>query len=195
MLRAPACIAMRSIAGRSFVILILGFGISPLHADVKQEIATIRQTYHSSPRTESARLACVRSLAAMFGQWFEKHEREPEDKTIDANLDLIIAELQKHPAPENSDSAALSKLLVGKWQGTRHSTLVRADGTARMDDDDAPPSTDDPLARYWRIRGNQYFYGEKRRFTPADTYTIILLDGKYFITEQGKYVFYHRRIQ
>ena len=45
------------------------------------------------------------------------------------------------------DDAALSRLLVGTWQGTRHQTLYRANGTWILD----PPDEGDNTRGNWRI--------------------------------------------
>ena len=45
------------------------------------------------------------------------------------------------------DDAALSRLLVGTWQGTRHQTLYRANGTWILD----PPDEGDNTRGKWRI--------------------------------------------
>ena len=45
------------------------------------------------------------------------------------------------------DDAALSRLLLGTWQGTRHQTLYRADGTWILD----PPDEGDNTRGKWRI--------------------------------------------
>ena len=45
------------------------------------------------------------------------------------------------------DDATLSRLLVGTWQGPRHQTVYRADGTWILD----PPDEGDNTRRKWRI--------------------------------------------
>lgn len=45
------------------------------------------------------------------------------------------------------DDAALSRLLLGTWQGTRHQTLYRANGTWILD----PPDEGDNTRGKWRI--------------------------------------------
>ena len=45
------------------------------------------------------------------------------------------------------DDAILSRLLVGTWQGPRHQTVYRADGTWMLD----PPDEGDNTRGIWRI--------------------------------------------
>ena len=45
------------------------------------------------------------------------------------------------------DDAILSRLLVGTWQGPRHQTVYRADGTWMLD----PPDEGDNTRGKWRI--------------------------------------------
>jgi len=45
------------------------------------------------------------------------------------------------------DDATLSRLLVGTWQGPRHQTVYRADGTWMLD----PPDEGDNTRGKWRI--------------------------------------------
>ena len=45
------------------------------------------------------------------------------------------------------DDATLSRLLVGTWQGARHQTVYRADGTWMLD----PPDEGDNTRGKWRI--------------------------------------------
>ena len=57
---------------------------------------------------------------------------EQATRTSDYTWQAIDAEIKQHPAPNDSDSKALSSLLVGKWESPRHDYLYRADGTWRM---------------------------------------------------------------
>src|SRR5215472_4698352 len=49
------------------------------------------------------------------------------------------------------DDATLSKLLVGTWQGPRHQTQYRADGTWVLD----PPDQGDNTRGKWRIENGK----------------------------------------
>jgi hypothetical protein len=49
------------------------------------------------------------------------------------------------------DDATLSRLLVGTWQGPRHETQYRADGTGLLD----PPDEGDNTHGKWRIEHGQ----------------------------------------
>src|SRR5262249_10151514 len=81
----------------------------------------------------------------------------------------IDAEIKGHAAPGDSDSKALSNLLVGKWESPRHDYLYRADGTWTM-----LPADPETTHGTWRIEGNQYF--DAAATDPGETtqYTIIL---------------------
>ena len=49
------------------------------------------------------------------------------------------------------DDATLSRLLVGTWQGARHRTVYRADGTWMLD----PPDEGDNTRGKWRIENGK----------------------------------------
>jgi hypothetical protein len=60
---------------------------------------------------------------------------------------LVVASLVATLAVALPDDATLSKLLVGTWQGPRHQTEYRADGTWVLD----PPDEGDNTRGKWRI--------------------------------------------
>src|SRR5690348_7308847 len=60
---------------------------------------------------------------------------------------LVVASLVATLAVALPDDATLSKLLVGTWQGPRHQTEYRADGTWVLD----PPDEGDNTLGKWRI--------------------------------------------
>ena len=52
------------------------------------------------------------------------------EKAVRAKTDewqAIDAEIKRHPAPSDADSAISSSLLVGQWQSPRHDYLFRAE--------------------------------------------------------------------
>ena len=86
------------------------------------------------------------------------------------------------------DDATLSRLLVGTWQGPRHQTQYRADGTWVLD----PPDEGDNTRGKWRIENGKLL--ETWRFTDessdsTSTEEIIELAGKTFksriISQEG----------
>jgi len=60
---------------------------------------------------------------------------------------VILALLAPVIALALPDDATLSRLLVGTWQGPRHQTVYRADGTWMLD----PPDEGDNTRGKWRI--------------------------------------------
>jgi hypothetical protein len=60
---------------------------------------------------------------------------------------LVVAFLVPVLASTLPDDATLSKLLIGTWQGPRHQTQYRADGTWILD----PPDEGDNTRGKWRI--------------------------------------------
>ena len=106
----------------------------------------------------------------------------------------IDAEIKQHPAPNDSNSKALSSLLVGKWKSPRHDHLYRADGTWTM-----IPVEPDVTHGTWRIEGNQYFntYIDTDASHSPQTfqYTIILITKRDFIFTDQEAVFYETRLK
>lgn len=77
------------------------------------------------------------------------------------------------------DDAALSRLLIGTWQGPRHQTIYRADGTWMLD----PPDESDNTRGKWRIEHGKLietwrFNGESSDSTSTEQ--IIELGGTTF---------------
>jgi hypothetical protein len=86
------------------------------------------------------------------------------------------------------DDATLSRLLVGTWQGPRHQTVYRADGTWMLD----PPDEGDNTRGKWRIEHDKLI--ETWRFSDdssdsTSTEEIIELSEKIFksriISQEG----------
>jgi hypothetical protein len=86
------------------------------------------------------------------------------------------------------DDATLSRLLVGTWQGPRHQTVYRADGTWVLD----PPDEGDNTRGKWRIEHGKLI--ETWRFSDessdsTSTEEIIELSEKIFrsriISQEG----------
>ena len=66
------------------------------------------------------------------------------------------------------DDAALSRLLVGTWQGTRHQTLYRANGTWILD----PPDEGDNTRGKWRIEHGKLIETWRFRDESSDSTSI-----------------------
>ena len=60
---------------------------------------------------------------------------------------FLIASMVPVIALARPDDATLSRLLIGTWQGPRHQTVYRADGTWMLD----PPNEGDNTRGKWRI--------------------------------------------
>jgi len=72
---------------------------------------------------------------------------------------VIIALIAPLIALALPDDSTLSRLLVGRWQGPRHETQYRADGTWILD----PPDEGDNTRGKWRIEHGRLI--ETWRFT------------------------------
>lgn len=72
---------------------------------------------------------------------------------------LVVAFVLPNIALALPDDATLSRLLIGTWQGPRHETQYRADGTWVLD----PPDEGDNTRGKWRIEHGRLI--ETWRFT------------------------------
>jgi hypothetical protein len=115
-------------------------------------------------------------------------EKATDGKTYD--WQAIGAEIKQHPAPDDSDSKALSGLLAGQWESPRHDYLYRADGTWTM-----LPIEDGITHGNWRIEGNQYFDSAATEPPLNSQYTIILITKKDFVFTDQTDVFYETRLK
>jgi hypothetical protein len=100
---------------------------------------------------ETARVHYVHELLKMHDKLMPlAHSAEWTD-SVDARFQAINNEMKQHPAPANSDSNALAKLKVGKWQSPRHDYIYRSNGTWSM----LPILDKDTTHGRWHIEGNQ----------------------------------------
>jgi hypothetical protein len=76
---------------------------------------------------------------------------------------VIVASIVPVIALALPDDATLSRLLIGTWQGPRHETQYRADGTWVLD----PPDEGDNTRGKWRIEHGRLI--ETWRFTDEDS--------------------------
>jgi len=70
------------------------------------------------PGNEAARLAYITKLAKIADRLVSESRR---GQRHDELMGAINSELQKHPAPKETDSKKLRQLLVGKWESPRRS--------------------------------------------------------------------------
>ena len=148
-----------------------------LFAAEPKELRTAKERFQRSSRSsEAERQRYIVDLAALRDK-FAESRRTSDWQAVDA-------EIRRHPAPKNSESSALSKILVGKWASPRHDYLFRANGTWTM----LPETIDGFKSTHgrWGIEGNQFF--------ELSQYTIILLTQHDFIFTDSEVVFYETRI-
>lgn len=159
----------------TLLLVLLG---TNLFATEPKELQTARERFQRSPHpSEADRQRYIISLAGLRDRFAEARKT--------ADWQAVDAEIRRHPAPKNSDSNALSKILVGEWASPRHEYLFRANGTWTM----LPETIDGFKSTHgrWRIEGNQFF--------ELSQYTIILLTQHHFIFTDSEVVFYEARIE
>ena len=115
---------------------------------------------------------------------------EEATRTSNYTWQAIDAEIKQHPVPKDSNSKALSSLLVGKWESPRHDYLYRADGTWTM-----LPADPDITHGTWRIEGNQFFDTAATDPPEPTQYIIILITKRDFVFTDQERVFYEKRLK
>lgn len=150
------------------------------------ELKAAKREYEQSaaPDSEAARARYVNKLAKMLDRMMADHMVNGAQKDDD-QANAIHAELKRHPLPKNSDSRALAKLRVGKWQSPRHEYRCRRNGTWFM----LPIEEGSPRG-LWRIEGDQYIETNQKK---ESRYYIILLNADYFIFADEGAVFFEWR--
>jgi hypothetical protein len=168
---------MKRICLAALFTVVLANGL--VAAEPKELAAAKKEYAQNAHPDEAARVHYVQTLAAL------------RDKLAKSKGDwqAVDAELRKHPAPKDANSATLTNLRVGDWTSPRHGYVYRKDGTWSM-----TPVEPDATYGKWKIEGNQYFAGalaeEKADMTK---YTIILLTPKDFIFTDGQVVFFEKK--
>lgn len=175
---------------RNLLALALILTTASAFADGFSEMKAAKQEFAKSDKSEAARTAYVVTLARMF-----HHEVVEHIRTHGGNADLVEAlslELGQYPAPQNSDSKALSKLLVGHWQSPRHTYIFQNDGTWRLAPEDGTTHGN------WNIKGNQFTQSYHSKDKPSSdskaTDTIILLNQEYFVFGDARGVCFEYRL-
>jgi hypothetical protein len=168
-----------------FSTLAVMFGLAALICradDASPELKAIEGRYSQVhfDQNEALREKYIMELAVL--RWRLARQDKPGWEAVDA-------EIERHPAPADSDGKMLTQKRIGWWHSPRHDYLYRADGTWVMDDPNDPEAT----RGTWSIRGNRYLdtaTGESK----IPTYTIILLDADNFIfTEPGSLSLYFEK--
>jgi hypothetical protein len=130
--------------------VLLGIALATnLFASGSTELQTAKDRFQRlSHPTEADRQNYIMSLSALRDDFAQARRTEA--------WQAVDAEIRRHPAPKDSDSAALSKILVGKWASPRHEYLFRANGTWTM----LPETVDGFKSTHgsWRIRQSVYRY-------------------------------------
>jgi hypothetical protein len=162
------------ILGTLFTVVLIGHVSAG--SPEKQDFEAARKEYEASSHDESARVRYVTRLAQIREQLHHYWQRE-QSPEVEKALREVNSQLEKHPAPPNSDSKNLSRLLVGSWQSPRRVYTFRADGKWG--------SADSAMSGNWRISGNKLI----------GCGTIILIDRDYLIYSDKEAVFFHVRVK
>jgi hypothetical protein len=157
-----------------------------LSKDLMTATARARLQYSDDLRhlsAEQARLRYVTSLSAILHRYLRVSKGFAWNY-LDKGCEALETELSRYPAPRNSDSKILSRLLVGDWSSPRHDYRYRKNGTWTM-----LPEEPGTTGGIWSIKGNRF-----SNFGSA--FTIILLNKDYFIytDKLGQGVYSHKRI-
>ena len=175
---------------RDFIQGIAAFAAWPLAARAQQQVGAryvraleeMKRDYGKiSHPSEAARSDYITRLVRLS---------EQATRTSDYTWQAIDAEIKQHPAPNDSDSKALSSLLVGKWESPRHDYLYRADGTWTM-----LPVDPDTAHGTWHIEGNQFFYTAATDPPETTQYIVILITKRDFVFTDQELVFYEKRLK
>ena len=110
----------------------------------QEDFEATRTAYEHSSHDEQARLTYVTKLAEIASPLVTEYRQSGHRN--DELMGEINSELQKHPAPKDSDSEKLKQLLIGKWESPRRIYVFLADG--KWGNEDGPVSDN------WRISGN-----------------------------------------
>jgi tetratricopeptide (TPR) repeat protein len=149
-----------------------------VHASPKEDFDAAKQEYEQSSGDEAARVTYVTKLAQISERLLREYPRN--DERIDNLKRAINSELEKHPAPKNTDSKKLKQLLVGEWASPRRVYVYRANGKWGAEGG--------AIDGNWRIEGNQLIQGDLSG-------PIILLNRDYFIYSSRDAVFFHSRVK
>ena len=149
-----------------------------VHASPKEDFDAAKQECEQSSGDEAARVTYVTKLAQITERLLKEYPRS--DERNDNLKRAINSELEKHPAPKNTDSKKLKQFLVGEWASPRRVYVYRANGKWGAEGG--------AIDGNWRIEGNQLLQGDLSG-------PIILLNRDYFIYSTRDAVFFHSRVK
>jgi hypothetical protein len=154
------------------LVVVLVFVTTAIANDPAGLVAAKTKFAQSNSHSETDRQQYIETLRKL-------RDKYPKDEDWQA----VDAEVRRHPAPADPN---FSQLRVGKWETPRHEYLYRKDGTWVM-----LPEEKDATSGKWRIEGNHYI---ATNVAGTTTYTIILLNKKYFIYADDDLVYYETRM-
>lgn len=153
-----------------------------LMAKEPKEVTAAKKEYESAKAKdpEGAREQYANALAKIVAKYTQEF-RDTGSREHGEEMQAILVELKKHPAPKDADSKKLSALMTGEWHSTRHEFLYKKNGTYVM----LPEDKESPSGK-WHIEGNQFSQTEG----DVDAhYTIVLLNADYLVYGDKEGVF------
>ncbi len=119
-------ITKKLIAGTFIAAFIVGQALA--QSAEKQNVEAAKKEYEASSHDEPARLKYVTRLAQIREDQLKQYWKGETGPEYEKAAHEVNSELRKHPAPANSDSKKLSRLLVGSWRSPRRVYIFRANG-------------------------------------------------------------------
>lgn len=133
---------------------------------------------------DAARVKMLTTIGKKLDQ-YTKEFRETGSRAHSSQMQALLQEAGKHPAPKDADAKKFTALMPGKWASPRHEYAYKKSGAYVM-----LPEEKDATQGKWRFKGNQFIQ------TDGDTdtaYTVILLDKDFFIYRDKDAVFFMSR--
>ena len=148
--------------------------------DEPKQLRDARREYESLAHpSEAARVRYITRLVRL---------RESFTRADYKMMEVIDAEVIRHPMPATADSGTLSKRVVGQWTSPRHQYLYRANGTWTM----LPVEDAETTHGVWHIEANKFFQNASVQL-PDSGETIILLSATDFVWGTKRAPYYMRR--
>ena len=174
------------IEGMILLRLILLFLIMPLGGAKADEIQNLTSKFSNGEMSRNDYLDRLFELRAEYVE----SEFGKGNTVTDRKIAEIDQEMKRHPLAANVNGKVLSRLRVGIWQASRHTSLFRADHTWVM----LPIVSGYDPHGLWRVEGNRY-YETAQDYSPEKLEGIVvLLDSRYFVMRIGNQLFYEKRL-